>query len=99
MRERWRRCGRSTRSTGVKQHQRRNLARLDLSEKEIALLELLRAPGVYVEAGWPALRKVQSAVRTGEIRVDVLPDAVPGEYNRTVRDNFARLDSDVLKSA
>jgi len=85
---------------GVQQHQRRNLARLDLSEKEIALLELLRAPEVYVEAGWPVLaRRVRDAIRAGEIRVDVLRTAVPGEYNRTVRDNFARLDSDAVTSA
>lgn len=31
---------------GVTQHERRNLARADLNEKEIALLELLRSPEV-----------------------------------------------------
>jgi len=82
---------------GVEQHGRRNLARMDLNEKEIALLELLRAPEVYVEAGWAELvRKVRAAAEAGEVRVDDLRAAVAGEYNRAVRDNFARLESDAL---
>lgn len=85
---------------GVRQHDRKNLARADLNEKEIALLELLRAPEVYVEAGWDALvRKVRAAARTGEIRVELLRAAVPGEYNRAVRDNFARLEPVALAAA
>ncbi|MGH3384102.1 MAG: hypothetical protein ACRDO1_05960, partial [Nocardioidaceae bacterium] len=85
---------------GVKQHDRKNLARMDLNEKEIALLELLRAPDVFVEAGWNSLaRKVRDAARVGEIRVDLLRTTVPGEYNRAVRDNFARLESDAFEAA
>jgi len=85
---------------GVRQHGRKNLARTDLNEKEIALLELLRAPEVYVEAGWDALaRKVRAALRSGEISSDRLREAVPGEYNRAVRDNFARLESSMLEAA
>lgn len=77
---------------GVVQHDRKNLSRADLNEKEIALLELLRSPDVYVEAGWDALvGKVRSALRAGEIRAERLREAVPGEHNRAVRDNFARL--------
>lgn len=80
---------------GVKQHDRKNLARMDLNEKEIALLELLRAPEVYVEAGWDELvRKVRHAVKIGEVSVDTIRTVVPGEYNRAARDNFARLESD-----
>ena len=83
--------------SGVEQHARKNLARTDLHEKEIALLELLRAPEIYVEAGWDALvGRVRSAVQAGEIRVDVLRASVPGEYNRAVRDNFARLEAEAL---
>lgn len=68
---------------GVKQHDRKNLARTDLNEKEIALLELLRAPEVYVEAGWDEpVGKVRDAVKVGEVRVDVMRTVVPGEYNR-----------------
>lgn len=79
---------------GVAQHARKNIARADLNEKEIALLELLRAPETYVEAGWDVLAsKVRTALRTGEIRGDRLREVVPGEYNRAVRDNFARLES------
>lgn len=85
---------------GVAQHERRNLARADLNEKEIALLELLRSPEVYVEAGWGALvDKVRAALRAGEVSADRLREAVPGEYNRAVRDNFARLESSALAAA
>lgn len=77
---------------GVEQHERRNLARMDLSAKEIALLELLRAPDVYVEAEWGVLvDKVRAAANTGEIDFDRLASAVSGEYHRAVRDNFTRL--------
>jgi hypothetical protein len=77
---------------GVEQHERRNLARMDLNAKEIALLELLRAPDVYVEAEWGVLvDKVRAAANTGEIDFDRLASAVPGEYHRAVRDNFTRL--------
>lgn len=85
---------------GVKQHERKNLARMDLNETEIALLELLRAPEIYVEAGWDALvRKVRVATRSGEIRGDLLRAAVPGEHNRAVRENFARLEATALEPA
>jgi hypothetical protein len=85
---------------GVKQHERKNLARADLNEKEIALLELMRAPDVYVEAGWDALvRRVRDALRSGEVRGDLLRAAVPGEYNGAVRDNFARLEAAALEAA
>ncbi len=85
---------------GVIQHERRNLARADLNEKEVALLELLRSPEVYVEAGWDALvEKVRTALRSGEVSATRLREAVPGEYNRSVRDNFARLEATVGMAA
>jgi hypothetical protein len=85
---------------GVAQHERKNLARADLNEKEIALLELLRSPEIYVEAGWDALvDKVRASVRAGEINTDRLRDAVPGEHNRAVRENFARLETNALATA
>lgn len=85
---------------GVVQHERKNLARVDLNEKEIALLELLRAPDIYVEAGWDALAdKVRTALRVGDISAERLRQAVPGEYNRAVRDNFVRLETTVGASA
>jgi len=85
---------------GVVQYARRNLARADLNEMEIALLELLRSPEVYVEAGWDALvEKVRAALRTGAISAVRLREAVPGEYNRAVRDNFARLEASVSAAA
>jgi hypothetical protein len=80
---------------GVVQHGRRNLARADLNEKEIALLELLRSPEVYVEAGWDTLvARFRASLRKGEVDLARLREAVPGEYNRAVRDNFARLGAD-----
>lgn len=86
--------------SGVKQVLRRNLARVDLNEKEIALLEVLRAPDVYVEAGWMALvRKVQESLKTGEIRKDALRTALPGERNVAVRINFERLADDLAVPA
>jgi hypothetical protein len=85
---------------GVVQHDRKNLARADLNEKEIALLELLRSPEVFVEAGWEALvDKVRASLRDGEISAERLRDAAPGEYNRAVRDNFSRLESATMAAA
>jgi hypothetical protein len=85
---------------GVQQHNRTNVARTDLNEKEIALLEILRAPEVFVEAGWDVLAdKVRSALDAGQIHLDRLRDAVPGEYSRAVRDNFARLAEGVREPA
>jgi hypothetical protein len=76
----------------VTQHQRTNLARADLNEKEIALLELLRSPEVYVEAGWSVLvDRFRTSLRGREVDLERLREAVPGEYSRAVRDNFARL--------
>lgn len=77
---------------GVTQHARRNLARVDLNPAEIALLEVLRAPDVVAEAGWDALvSAVGDAVATTRVRPDALAEAVPGEYNRAVRDNYPSL--------
>lgn len=77
---------------GVVQHERSNLARVDLNEKEIALLELLRDPEVYAESGWDDLvTKFRDAVIDGEVNTERLAEAVPHEYNRAVRDNFGRL--------
>ena len=85
---------------GVKQHARRNLARADLNEKEIALLELLRAPDVYIESGWADFAtKVRDAVRTGTVRESALRSAVATEHNTAVRANFERLENTALVSA
>jgi len=85
---------------GVVQHDRKNLSRIDLNEQEIALLELLRDPEVYVESGWDVLTtKVGTALRAGKISVDRLRNAIPGEYNRAVRANFARLEASAVAAA
>ncbi len=81
---------------GVEQHARRNLLRANLNEREIALLELLRAPDVYVESGWSELeRRVRDAARAEEIDYNRLAAAVEGERNLAVRTNFRRLRADV----
>lgn len=81
---------------GVTQHARRNRERAMLNAKEIALLELLRAPGVYIEAGWDALvERVRDAVAEKEVREDALRAAVAGERNTAVRESFDRLVADL----
>jgi hypothetical protein len=81
---------------GVTQHARHNRERASLNAKEIALLELMRAPEVYVEAGWSALvRKVRDVFASGEVVKGRLRIAVTGERNVVVRKNFDRLVSDL----
>lgn len=81
---------------GVVQHSRRNLARADLNEMEIALLELLRAPEVFVEAGWDALsRRFREAAASGEVRDHLLQRAIRSEHNAAVKDNFQLLANSV----
>ena len=81
---------------GVTQHARSNRDRVALNGKEIALLELMRAPEVYVEAGWNTLiRNVRDALAGGEIAESRLRVAAAGERNVTVRQNFDRLLADL----
>ncbi len=81
---------------GVTQHARRNRERAGLNAKEIALLELMRAPEVYIEAGWSALvGKARDALTKGEISEGRLRTAVAGERNTIVRESFDRLVSDL----
>jgi hypothetical protein len=81
---------------GVTQHARRNKERAKLNAKEIALLELLRAPDVYIEAGWNALvMRVRGALAKEEVREESLRAAVAGERNTTVRESFDRLVADL----
>jgi hypothetical protein len=81
---------------GVKQALRRNLARTDLNAKEIALLELLRDPDGYVEAGWDALvTRVRSAMDAREVRAKRLDAVVATEHDMATRANFATLVADL----
>lgn len=81
---------------GVTQHARRNKERAKLNAKEIALLELMRAPDVYIEAGWNALvAGVQDALAKKEVREESLRTAVAGERNTAVRESFDRLVADL----
>lgn len=81
---------------GVTQHSRRNKARANLNAKEIALLELMRSPGEYVEAGWEVLvGRVREALANDEVRESPLRLAVKNERSVAVRESFARLEADL----
>lgn len=83
--------------SGVTQHARRNKERAKLNAKEIALLELLRGPDVYVESGWDALvDRVRDALRAREVREAALRAAVLGERNAAVRESFGKLVTDLV---
>jgi hypothetical protein len=77
---------------GVHLVTRRNIARAELSSLEIALLEVLRDPAVFVEAGWPVLvDRVRSAIRTEHIRPSALLDAARHESSKSVRTFLIRV--------
>jgi len=66
---------------GVRQVSRRNLARMRLT-RGIALLELLRAPEVYVEGGWASLvAAVSDAQRAGLVDWENLLEVGATESN------------------
>jgi len=84
---------------GVTQYSRRNRARGELNPKEIALLELLRDPGVFVESGWESLvGRYTDAQAQGLVREAHLERAVASERNQSVRHNFATLLADAARS-
>ena len=81
---------------GMAQRSRRNKERATLNPKEIALLELLRASDVYVEAGWGALvERVRDALAQSDVREAALRNAVAGERNVTARESFDNLVIDL----
>ncbi|WP_245571039.1 DUF6088 family protein [Glaciibacter superstes] len=76
----------------VRIHRRNNMARRDLNETEIALLEVLRDPSTLVESGWEALvPSARALIRSREIDLERLTAAITGEGSRSARDNFDRL--------
>ncbi|AVG23833.1 AbiEi antitoxin [Pontimonas salivibrio] len=84
---------------GVTQYSRRNRARGELNQKEIALVELLRDPRVFVESGWQSLvDRYTEAQARGLVRGSFLEHAVASERNQSVRGNFATLMADVARS-
>lgn len=71
---------------------RSNLARVDLSTREIALLELLRDPNAYVESGWDSfVDAVRSAAGEGLVDLKRVAVAARTEHDRATRDNLERL--------
>jgi hypothetical protein len=84
---------------GVTQYSRRNRARGELNQKEIALLELLRDPRVFVESGWESLvDRYSDAQARGLVRESLLEQAVASERNQSVRHHFATLMADAARS-
>lgn len=84
---------------GVTQYSRRNRARGELNPREIALVELLRDPRVFVESGWESLVDRYSDARgLGLVRESLLERAVASERNQPVRHHFAALLADVARS-
>ena len=84
---------------GVTQYSRRNRARGKLNPREIALLELLRDPRVFVESGWESLVDRYSDARgRGLVHESLLEKAVASERNQSVRQHFATLMADVARS-
>jgi hypothetical protein len=77
-------------------HTRKNLARLDLTAQEIALLEVLRDPETLVESGWPALiLAVKELATAAAIRLPEVATAVRAEPNESVRLWFGQLTVDL----
>lgn len=71
---------------------RSNLDRVGLKYKEIALLELLRDPEVYVEHGWAALvGAVAAASAAREVRIGKVLSVASSERDLATRTNAARL--------
>lgn len=83
---------------GVTQYSRRNRARGELNPREIALLELLRDPRVFVESGWePLVDRYSDARGRGLVRESLLERAVASERNQSVRHHFATLMADAAR--
>ncbi|NMR32288.1 hypothetical protein [Crystallibacter degradans] len=73
---------------GVKLYKRNNARRHGLSFLEIALLEVLREPAT-VESGWDSLIiAVRNAVKSGDVYLGRVAEAVPEESSPAVRRRF-----------
>lgn len=84
---------------GVEQHRRTNSLRVNLREREIAVLEVLRAPDNYAEGGIGRIASViAELVSSDSIRVHALEKAVAREIG-TVRKNFQELERHLSKLA
>lgn len=79
----------------VRLHRRNNMSRRRLRYEEIALLELLRDPEVFVDGGWPALVvAARTAVDAHKVRLPEFARAAKGESSPAVRDRALRLVTD-----
>lgn len=75
---------------------RSNLDRVDLTFKEVALVELLRDPEVYVETGWSALvESVAMAESARAVRIGKVLAVAATERDVATRTNAARLRADI----
>jgi hypothetical protein len=66
---------------------------LDMRPMEVAVLEALRAGPVVVEFEWPEfVERIRQLADAGHIRMDVLRQAAPLEFEVSVRQQFEELD-------
>ena len=81
---------------GVEILHRSNAARSRLSPPAVALLELLRDPSAFVEAGWDALvEAVNEALHRGTVNLDEVEAVGRRERNAAIRANLKRLRRDL----
>lgn len=81
-----------TRVKGVTFHRRSNLARVDLSYLEVALVEVLRDDLRHVDGAWDALAvQVGTLQEEGSLHLDRVARAVATERSPAARRNLARL--------
>lgn len=83
----------------IRLHKRSNLRRLRLRYSEIALLEVLREPDVYIEQrGEEFVAAIRALVEDASIRIDEIESVLPGEPPR-VRSEFRALVVALRESA
>lgn len=81
---------------GVRFHSRRNLARLELNPREIAILETLRAWPTHSEVSWNELVERVAELRDeGAIKLERLAKVAARERSPALRERMVALASDL----
>ncbi|RIJ76738.1 hypothetical protein D1871_10660 [Nakamurella silvestris] len=77
-------------------HSRNNRARLGLGFIEIGLLEVLRAPEVYLEDSWAGVvASVIGLIAAGRLNFVAVRRAIRTEHNARARENIDRLAAEI----
>lgn len=85
---------------GARFHSRKNLARIDLNPREIAVLETLRSWPVSSEASWDELVKRVAELRDeGAIKVELLAKVAMREHSPKLREHMTTLVSQLTRSS